>query len=67
MLGVSFLFDFNCMALAILVDFNLFLFSIDEKRKKKIQAGGMPFKMEHGFTLRPRSVTHFNFHPMATT
>ncbi len=55
------------MALAILVDFNLFLFSIDEKRKKKIQAGGMPFKMEHGFTLRPRSVTHFNFHPMATT
>ncbi len=23
----------------------------------------MPFKMEHGFTLRRGSVTHFNFHP----
>ncbi len=62
------------MALAILVDFILFLFSPEslrgrlliEKRKKKIQAGGMPFKVGHGFTLRPRSVTHFNFHPMAT-
>ncbi len=55
------------MALGILVDFILFLFSIDEKRKKKIQAGGLPFKMGHGFPLRRGSVTHFNFHPMATT
>ncbi len=54
------------MALAILVDFILFLFSIDEKRKKKIQAGGLPFKMGHGFPPRRGSVTHFNFHPMAT-